>query len=151
MWLLKVCKRKTKRFIKAMRSCFLTLWCMVRADVPSVQSAQKRLTMHEIKKAEKNFFFDLNLIRHITLQEGKLLRLHGNRQTRCPRAPWQENGWERDSVVFITARFLISLWIPFERERERVQSILLTCYRLLHSVNSPDRGQLFVSCLRMDT
>lgn len=61
----------------------------VFADVPSVQSAQKRLTMHEIKKAENLFLslsLDLNLIRHITLQEGKLLRLHGNRQARRPRA-----------------------------------------------------------------
>lgn len=56
IWLLKACKRKTKRFIKAMRAAASThfdVWTR-RADVPSVQSAPKRLTMHEIKKAEKN-------------------------------------------------------------------------------------------------
>lgn len=92
--LLKVCKRKTKRFIKAMlpaASSHFDVWTRWRWRAFCAKCSK---TFNDAwnKKAEKNFFSDLNLIRHITLQEGKLLRLHGNRQARRPRAPWQENG-----------------------------------------------------------
>ncbi len=39
--------------MRAAASSHFDVWTR-RADVPSVQSAPKRLTMHEIKKAEKN-------------------------------------------------------------------------------------------------